>query len=402
MVASIVDISLPKIGCCLRIEHAPAAVSALCQAMPGWPATITPPQVHTPTQYIYQDIDGLWQGSFDEPNEYHLPSPASAACSLVGDLISQRLAVEPELLGLHCGSVEINGRLVLFPQSSKAGKSTLTVAFAAAGYRIFGDDVLGLSTTGQGVAMGVAPRLRLPLPVSFSKEFVEYTERHAGPEDDRYRFVIPPNNGLARFDESSPVGHIVLLERDEHISEPEVIALSPGEGLLQLLCQNFARDSSNEQLVNRFLPLMQSVPCLLLRYSEPLAAVRHLAKVIQCPNWQPTPNASLVPSPLSYGSANKTHRLQQMLENNWSVQPQVSAYPLGEELFLIHTASGAIHRLNASGKIVWQLLQQEPLSGLMLSEVLAKHYRTPLETVTADISNLINALAQSGLITAHE
>lgn len=132
--------------------------------MPGWPITVTAAQGKTPQRYIYQDTEGLWQGAYDIDREYHLPSPASAACSLVGDLISQRLAGEPELLGLHCGSVEVNGRLVLFPESSKAGKSTLTVAFAAAGYRIFGDDVLGLTAHGEGVAMGVAPRLRLPLP----------------------------------------------------------------------------------------------------------------------------------------------------------------------------------------------------------------------------------------------
>src|SRR5690554_4075240 len=186
---STVDLALPIIGRCLRVENAPEVVDALINAMPGWPVTVHPPAATAPNAYIYQDKDGLWQGSFDEKSEYHLPSPASAACSLVGDLISQRLSLEPQLLGLHCASVELNDRLVLFPENSKAGKSTLSVAFAAAGYKVFGDDVLGLTAQGEGVAMGVAPRLRLPLPDSFSSEFVRYAIEHAGPEDERYRFI---------------------------------------------------------------------------------------------------------------------------------------------------------------------------------------------------------------------
>lgn len=205
------DLSLPIIGRCVRVENAADAIAALSQAMPGWPLTVQPAAGPTPDMYIYRDEQGLWQGWRDDPEEFDLPSSAAVACSLVGELIGRRLDAEPALLGLHCGSVEINGQLVIFPESSKAGKSTLTAAFAAAGYRVFGDDVLGLTEAGAGVAMGVAPRLRMPLPSSFSSEFVDYVERHAGPENECYRFVIPAENALAHYNDSSPIGAIVLL-----------------------------------------------------------------------------------------------------------------------------------------------------------------------------------------------
>lgn len=398
---SAVDLSLPHLGRCLRIEQAFDVVDALIHALPGWPITVQPALGPMPDRYIYRDTKGLWQGSFLEPNEFHLPSPASAACSLVGDLVSQRLLNQPELLGLHCASVEINGRLVVFPESSKAGKSTLAVAFSAAGYRIFGDDVLGLTAQGEGVAMGVAPRLRLPFPDSFSPEFVAYADRHAGPEDDRYRFVIPADNGLANYNETCPVGAIVLLERDSSISEPEVITLPPAEGLLQLLCQNFASDISSAALLTRLLPLMKAVPCLLLRYSEPLAGARYLAKIIVDPQQQNANHASLLnlaphDSPLDNLSAAKA-----ALELVWTLKLSVIHYPLGEELFLIHTLSGAIHRLNASGKLAWQLLQQQTLSGYELSDIIADYFQAPLAEVTLDISTLLAALAQADLIVKH-
>lgn len=360
--------------------------------------TTSPAHGPVPDIYIIRDADGLWQGGIKESDEFALPSSASAACSLVGELISQRLENTPEWLGLHCGSVEINGRLALFPESSKAGKSTLSVAFAALGYRLFGDDVLGLTPQGEGVAMGVAPRLRLPLPESFSATFVDYAERHAGPQDDRYRFVIPPGYGLARFDEACPVGAIVLLERDAQITQPDVVTLSPSEGLLQLLCQNFARNTTEEALLERLLPLMQRVPCLLLRYSEPLAGARHLAQVVESSLLQKVSDASL----LSYPPTSVDGASPCDLESVWVPTGSVSAYPLGDELFLIHTPSGDIHRLNASGKVVWQLLQHEPLSCHALSDLLAAYFSAPFEAVTADVGALLAALAQAGLVAEQQ
>lgn len=395
MADSTVDLALPILGRCLRVENAPDAVEALIKAMLGWPMTAHPPLATAPNAYLYRDKEGLWQGAFDEKNEYHLPSPASAACSLVGDLISQRLALEPELLGLHCGSVKIDGRLVLFPENSKAGKSTLSVAFAAAGYRVFGDDVLGLTPQGEGVAMGVAPRLRLPLPDSFSKEFVRYATEHAGPEDERYRFVLPKASHFADYNECSPVGAIVLLERDPLVTEPEVVTLSASEGLLQLLCQNFARDTSGEALLERLLPLMRQIPCLLLRYSEPLAGARYLAQVIEKPHLTTPNSASLLNTPPT-----EIEIVEPEVNSVWQPAPHISTYPLDEELFLIHTPSGTIHRLNSTGKLVWQLLQQEALSSLELSEVLASYFNAALETVLTDVQELIAAMAQTGLITA--
>ena len=395
MAASAVDISLPKLGRCLRVQNAPDAVQALVQAMPGWPLTVYPAQGATPDTYIYRDNDGMWQGSRHEENEFELPTAASAACSLVGELVARRLEAEPTLLGLHCGSVEINGKLVLFPESSKAGKSTLTVAFAAAGYRVFGDDVLGLTVQGEGVAMGVAPRLRMPMPDSFSAEFVEYAERHAGPEDERYRFVIPAENRLAHYDDKSPVGAIVLLERSPQTLEPEVVKLAPGEGLLQLLSQNFAdSDTPDEELIERLLPLIQRVPCLMLRYCEPLAGARYLAKAIDNPQLQPANSASL----LNYIPASVEGAAPCDLGRIWLPAEGVSSYALGEELFLIHPATGDIHRLNASGRIAWQLLQHEPLSAHALSDVIAAYFSAPLDAVTADISVLMAALFQAELV----
>ncbi|WNK21125.1 PqqD family peptide modification chaperone [Halomonas piscis] len=394
--AAPVDVTLPRVGRCLRVYNAPEVLEALGRAMPGWPLRCEPAAGFSPELYVYRDGAGLWQSDPGTAEEFMLPSAASAACSLAADLLSLRLEQESELVGLHCGSVEIGGRLALFPQSSRAGKSTLATAFAAAGYRLFGDDVLGLSPEGRGVAMGVAPRLRLPLPASFSAEFADYTRRRAGPEDERYRFVVPADGGLARSGETCPLGALVLLERHDTPVSPEVLTLAPGEGLLQLLCQNFARADLFQQplpeaLMARFLSLMEQLPCLLLRYGEPLAGARYLARVLEggeagTPASPPSGSAAAD----SAGTVDRTVP--------WRPGAGVSVYPLGEELFLIHAPSGDIHRLNLTGRLVWQLLQHEALAIAELGALLADHFAAPADAVTDDVAGLIQALYGAGLV----
>lgn len=393
-----VDVTLTGLGRCLRVANAPEVLEALTLALPGWPLTTHPPDGAAPALYVYRDADGLWQSDPGTDEEFLLPSSASAACSLAADLLSRRLEHDAELVGLHCGSVEINGRLALFPQGSRAGKSTLSTAFAAAGYRIFGDDVLGLTPDGEGVAMGVAPRLRLPLPASLPAELTRYIGRHAGPSDDRYRYVLPFKGGLAQSGETCPVGALVLLERSDTPVRLEAVPLSPGDGLLQLLCQNFARETAPQALMARFLPLMERVPCLLLSYSDPLAGARHLASVLEGEG----DAGAIEPEPMFAPPENNARLLPVERTTLWQHGTGVDTYPLGDELFLIQLSAGVIHRLNHTGRLVWQLLGEEPLAVDELGALLAEHFCRPEAEVGDDVAALMAALHGAGLVEPAE
>jgi hypothetical protein len=300
----------------------------------------------------------------------------------------------PEFIGLHCGSVDVGGRLLIFPDAHRAGKSTLTAAFAAEGQRIFGDDVLALTPEGEGMAMGIAPRLRLPLPVSLDPAMSAFLERHGGPADDRYGYLALPQDRLARHGECLPLGAMVLLEREETLEAPEIIPLAPGEGLLQLLCQNFAHDTPSETLLERFMPLMARLPCLLMRYSEPLAAARRLIDALDEESETPLPAAV---SLARYHQVSDTQ--QPSLSGVWAARSSVHAYPLGEELFLIHASSGAIHRLNESGRAVWFLLNEAPMSVREIADLLAEHYgNLSAERIEPDLAALMTKLVDAGLI----
>lgn len=393
------DLSLPGLGRALRLVDCPEVGDALRAAMPGWRLSAAPVEGDAPAIRLRRARtgQGFRQYSPEFERGLSLPTVASAACSLVADLVGSFCERHVEMVGLHCGSVEIDGRLLIYPASHKAGKSTLTAAFAAAGYRVFGDDVLALTPEGEGMGLGIAPRLRLPLPASLDPRLRAFAERHAGPEDERYRYLALPRSSLAPHGERRPLGALVLLEREEGLDAPEVIELAPGEGLLRLLCQNFADDRPSEALMARFLPLMERLPCWLVRYGEPLAAARHLAG--RCRGWPARDGDDATSAPVAVHVAPREEPPTVSPERRWQARTGMRRYPLGDELFLIEPASGTIHRLNASGRVVWALLGREALCARELAELLGELYAgVTVERLTEDVTGLLDGLAAEGLI----
>lgn len=387
------DLCPPGLGRALRLTGCPDVQEVLTAAMPGWPVTAVDAVGPVPPIRLHREEAGYRQHSPALDEALLLSTPVAAASSLVADLAEAFFASHRELVGLHCGAVEIAGRLVLFPESHRAGKSTLTAALAATGQRVFGDDVLALTPAGEGMALGIAPRLRLPLPSSLAPELHAFAGRHAGPQDGRYRFLALPDGQLARHGERLPLGALVLLERDDAVREPELIDLAPGEGLLQLLCQNFAHDRPSETLMARFLPLMETLPCRLLRYGEPLAAARRLLAESQVSGGGPAASLTVhravkrgVSPPVAAGI-------------HWRANASVRDFPLGDELFLIQLPGGAIHRLNATGRLAWGLLSEEAMSAEELAGLLAEHYAmASRETIETDLRALLGEMADAELV----
>ncbi|MCK4713423.1 MAG: hypothetical protein KAT26_11150, partial [Marinosulfonomonas sp.] len=104
--------------------------------------------------------------------------PANTLCALIVELAWARLRENPKHLCFHGAAVEFAGRLLIFPSTRRAGKSTLIVALAAAGKRVFTDDFLPLEIASDrqvlGVSSGIAPRLRLPVPAQIGRKAVNY------------------------------------------------------------------------------------------------------------------------------------------------------------------------------------------------------------------------------------
>ena len=192
-----------------------------------------------------------------------------ATCCMLVDLIRAYVEGDPSLLCFHCAAVEIDGRLAMFPNTVRAGKSTLVARLAAEGLRIFADDALpvGLGTRAEGIALGIAPRLRLPLPRRTSADFRAFIESHAGPSDRRYRYLSLPPTLLAGYGSTAPLGAVVLLQRKPS-GRAHLAPTRRGQGLQHLIAQNFAPGGTSIAAVDRLHALVARLPCFTLSYSD--------------------------------------------------------------------------------------------------------------------------------------
>ena len=103
------------------------------------------------------------------PEGRHRAATAFEAADVVASAVAALAMGGPGVILPHAGAVESPAGLVLLLADTTGGKSTLALTLAAAGWRLFSDDRLGLRGEGRGasgIALGLAAKLRLPLPPS--------------------------------------------------------------------------------------------------------------------------------------------------------------------------------------------------------------------------------------------
>ena len=296
----------------------------------------------------------------------NLPDPVDAACALIAELVQALLAEQQERLCLHSAAVEIAGRLVVFPSDYRAGKSSFVVALAAQGQRIFSDDVLPLTAFGDGVAPGLAPRLRRPLPMDMSATLRAFVESHRGPTSPRYRYLDLDSGHLAGFGEAAPIGAFVLLEREEG-AEARLIETSAGEVLRRLVLRNFARGVPAPVILERLRALVESGPRYRLRYARAEEGAALLLRVAG--SWREQPRvrsnaASAGAAPFVSLATVPTVPPGCLLRH-----PAVAELTVDQEAFLTDPSGWSIHYLNPLGAALWRLFAQ-PMSVADAVEIL--------------------------------
>jgi hypothetical protein len=141
-------------------------------------------------------------------------TPMNIISDIHDGFIDWYLAEHPELFCLHAAAVLTPAGLVCFPSLRKAGKSTLCAQMAADGSRLYGDDVLPLDPdTGMGVALGMPPLLRLPLPPGLSARTADFIAERAGPRSRDWLYLALAAGEIARPGDKAAIAAFVLLKR---------------------------------------------------------------------------------------------------------------------------------------------------------------------------------------------
>lgn len=219
-------------------------------------------------------LSAILEGPVEKYNQ-----PIKTICAFLADLMTWLCDRDPDWLSLHAGAVEIGGKTVLFPAKGRSGKSTLTAELGLAGGRIFSDDVVPLAGEAlEAVALGIAPRLRLPLPGPADSPLARHIASHSPPDGTRYAYVTLDADRLAPFGTRAPVGAIVILDRQAAGPgrPPRLEAASRVEALKQVIGQNMGIRMGSSTLMRRLHALVARIPVYTLIYEEAAPAARLL------------------------------------------------------------------------------------------------------------------------------
>lgn len=217
-----------------------------------------------------QKIAGrYWRHSQWLPQPAGFRDPVDTVCDFIVDLIHAYVAEHAKFLCLHGAALELKTGLMVFPNTYRAGKSILALKLVSCGARLFSDDVLPIGQEGNsGTALGILPRLRLPLPETAGGTLTRFIDQQSGPQNTRYRYIRLNENELAKLGTEAPVTAITLLRRSPG-AKP---ALQPGKRsdvVRDMILRNFARQNPAIEIVDRLHAIVEQAECFTLTYDTP-------------------------------------------------------------------------------------------------------------------------------------
>jgi hypothetical protein len=281
----------------------------------------------------------------------HYADAVNLGCGLAVHVNHGILLEHQELLCLHAAGVEIDGRLVVIPNSYHAGKSLLTACLAAAGARVFSDDILPIDrNTNQGVAIGLAPRLRLPLPDTVGDRSIRFIAGSEGARNRQYLYLDLDEQAQAPFGTQAPIGGFVLLDRVKG-ARAALEPVGEGEALKQLFLRNFARPMPPVDSLDYLHGFVARSACYRLTYSVGdeaadllMARFRDIATLSR----DSATGSGISMAVAATGPTRQDGQLRRA--------PGIGERIVGADMFLSDPSGEDLYHLNLVGAGLWRLL----------------------------------------------
>jgi hypothetical protein len=378
---------LQLIGCSELLDRLPLI-------FPGWNIDTQTSPTQTPIIKIELEKEGNYRLEAEwlkEAKSYR--DEVDTLCALVARVVKARTLEDMNLLCLHGAAVEIDGSLIIFPNKYRAGKSVLASCLAAAGYRVYSDDVLPISLeTGEGIAPSIAPRLRAPYPDNLDAHSRQFIESRALLKGERYHYLDLAPDLLAARDSRAPIGAFVFLEREQGLPT-ELRPISESEVLRQVVWQNFAREADAASILGRLGQVVSKAQSFTLRYDRADDAVELLEKRFQR---QQVGDDRLTQQALELQSSESA--AIEIPAGYLLRRHGISEIKSDSEAFLADATGSAIHHLNPVGSAIWNLLRQPITIEQIIELLLVAFPDAEANQVEADVRKLIKTLKAKNLL----
>jgi hypothetical protein len=376
----------------------PDMAAAFRRVVHGWPATDAP-RPAGPFAEVWP-AGARWTIELLRPEpRQQRHDPVNGICDLIVELNWSRLRRRTDLMCLHAAGVEMGGSLVVFPSGRRAGKSTLTAELSRRGHRVFSDDVLAVdldaAAVPRGLATGIAPRLRVPLPDDAPQAFRHWVAADAGPENRQYKYLT--GAPVAAHGSSLPLGAIVTLDRVEGDVSPTVAQMDAGEVLPVLIHQNFGRFGHAGRTLAAFEAIARDLPCLRLTYGRFEEAADFLEARVA---------GGLLGSGAAARAADGTTPIFGGMvapydpARAYRRRPGFRSVDIDREAFVADADGIGIFRLGQGMLPIWRLLE-EPLMAREIVAVLGVIFpNVGRDILTNDVDAALRQLNEAGLIEA--
>lgn len=359
---------------------------------PGWPVDTLAESESHPVLELSRDGDeyrlqGHWLNEHLVRHE-----PVDALCALVAEVMRAYVRQDDQQLCLHAAAVELGGRLVVFPSQYRAGKSILSACCAAAGTRLFCDDILPLGLPrGDGIAPGLAPRLRLPLPDNLDQQSRQFITERTSLSGKRYAY-LDLGDGLTARGEHLPIGAFVLLERQAG-ARTELAPIDEADVLAQVVWQNFAREAQAPLILEVLSRVTTQAGRFRLRYDRAEDAVALLQQ--QFADWPDAPPVTPTAQSIPHQPAAEAAALP---PGHYRQHSGIKMVETGDQFFLADDAGAAIHRLNPTGSAIWELMTEPVTLDDIVAILSAAFPELDPVQLHGDVGGLLHELLQKNLL----
>jgi hypothetical protein len=386
----------------MHLSNAEELVPIINQIMANWPHSFSDASSE---QVPFMSINGENEGKFRCLATGNVEAKSwnalNAVCDLIAELSWEQIRTFPSRLCVHCAAVEFNGRLVLFPNRRRAGKSQLAAVLAYRGHRLFTDDFLSITASPDsgilGVANGILPRVRLPQPAEMSKGFEDWVRNNNGPENFQYKYL--ESDAVVDRNTKLPVGAIVLLDRRQ-TAAPELRPIDPATALNELISQNFARSTHAGHILKTAHQIVSSAELFDLSYTGAEEAADLLEATFEVWN-QPSVDTEkfpmLTPREADLEAQSKPAPQFDVLQA-YIQETGATVVDVGEETYLADAEGIGVLRLNGTSGAIWRLLA----SSMTLADVvyiLSEAFPSvPADQIHRDCSRVLKDLVQNRLI----
>ena len=381
----------------VELTDSDGVADALATVLPAWGIRQSGPArpLEVPTTIIQGDGDRYSFRSWWSQKPMTRLGLAGATCGAVADLVQAYLDARPGVFGLHCGAVRVGGQLIAFTGTYRAGKTTLVTRLGLEpGCELFCDDVLPIVPQG-AVALGIQPRLRLPLPDAVSGGFRDYVNENLTIFDHRYGYVDLPSQ--AQFGTTAPLSALILLSRQQG-ERARFHKLETSEAAAHLIRQNIADPGEVEDHYDQVAALAQGMTCLTLVYSDIEEAVALVCKAF---GEGAAPRITDLGPPLDLLA-----RLEESepadLDCVFGQSEGVVERIIGADTFLWQMDGRNFFSLNPVGGAIWALLE-DSASGADIASALHDVFPdAPIEMIQSDLSTLLGQMRARGLVECHD